>query len=391
MFILLLRYICGYLSIKIYGDYPERFINICAANGISLWNIRRRGDCIYANIDVRNYKEIRVLKRKSRVKLKIVRKKGLYFIIKPYLKRSGLAVGVVLFFLLNIALSSFIWNIEIKGNKSLSDEEIIFMCSDIGIYEGMLSSNIDTNDARLKLLIGNEKLSWASFIIEGSHLTVNVSETESVTEDDKSPANFIAARDGIIEKIEISSGQAVVKKGQAVVAGELLASGTVEYKDQSTHFTRCSGTVTARTKRELSVTVPYEIVKKEYTGKSSEKKVVSFFGLKFPLDLVPVTYEHEKEVEKNFFGNEESYLPIYVYNVEFRETSKRNIKMNKKDARKYALNKLKEKEAKELKNAQIIDYEDKITFTDSVITIKRCYNCIENIEILENIKINIVN
>ena len=217
MFVLLLRFIRGYVRIRISGDFPERFINICAANKVSLWNIKRFGQMIYANIGIKDFFLIKKLRKNIRVKIKVISKKGAYFKARPYTKRFGLAFGAVLFILINIFLSTFVWNIEVVGNKKLEKSEIISMCEEIGIAEGTLSSNIDTNDARLQLLMKNKELSWCSFIIEGSHLTVNVSETDKHQEDDKSPCNFLAKTDGVIKKVRISSGRAMVKENQAVL------------------------------------------------------------------------------------------------------------------------------------------------------------------------------
>ena len=52
MFILILRFICGYLRIRISGEFPERFINSCSVNNIKLWNYHKSGRDIYVNIKI---------------------------------------------------------------------------------------------------------------------------------------------------------------------------------------------------------------------------------------------------------------------------------------------------------------------------------------------------
>ena len=259
MVVLLLRYIFGFLRIRIDGEYPERFINLCKINGINLWNIIRIDDSIYANIEAKKFLHLRKFRKKSRVKIKIIKKTGAYFLIRPYLKRKGIAVGVIIFFLLNVFLSQFIWNIEINGNKTIDNNTIIDNCRSIGIYEGILSKNIDTNDARLKLIMENNDISWASFIIEGSHLTVNILETEKTEKSDKTPGNLIASNDGIIEYIEISKGKPLVKRDQVVVKGQILSTGAIEYSDGTTHFVKSTGKVYAKTEKTLDVNIDYYV------------------------------------------------------------------------------------------------------------------------------------
>ena len=90
MLVYIYRFFCGYVTIKIFGDFPERFINICAFNRIQLWNIRRKKDCIFAKVSVKDYFKIRSVKKNRSVHIKLINKKGVYFAIKPYFKRKGL-------------------------------------------------------------------------------------------------------------------------------------------------------------------------------------------------------------------------------------------------------------------------------------------------------------
>ena len=39
IFIKFVRFILGYIRVTISGDYPERFLNLCAANGVTVWNV----------------------------------------------------------------------------------------------------------------------------------------------------------------------------------------------------------------------------------------------------------------------------------------------------------------------------------------------------------------
>ena len=90
MVVLLLRYIFGFLRIRIDGEYPERFINLCKINGINLWNIIRIDDSIYANIEAKKFLHLRKFRRKSRVKIKIIKKTGAYFLMFFYRNLYGI-------------------------------------------------------------------------------------------------------------------------------------------------------------------------------------------------------------------------------------------------------------------------------------------------------------
>lgn len=51
IFKILLRYILGYVNISFEGYYIERFINVCIAKGIFLWNVRiEKASLAHANV-----------------------------------------------------------------------------------------------------------------------------------------------------------------------------------------------------------------------------------------------------------------------------------------------------------------------------------------------------
>lgn len=391
MLILFLRFLKGFIRIKVSGAYPERFINLCQINGIILWNIIRIDDSIYVNIDAKKFKKIRKIRKKSNVKIRIHKKSGFYFLIKPYIRRKGLAIGLILFFLINTFLSGFIWNIEIKGNKSIADEKILQNCKNIGIYEGTLSKNIDTADARLKLIMQNGDISWASFIIEGSHLTVNILETDKVEKNDKSPGNIIALRDGIVEYIEISKGKPLVKMEEPVVKGQILATGVIEYSDGTTHFTKATGKVYAKTECELETTVKLNRTKKIKTNNTKKMNVLEFFSFKIPLNFSVVNYPHIKNVNKNKFEINNAYLPIYLYDINIVEIKKIKSTISKKEARLIGYKNLDKQEQDEFSDAEIIDYEEEIICNKNELKIIRKYNLRENIAKFQKIEINTVN
>ena len=90
MFIkILLSYLIGYITITVEGYYIERFINICRNKKIPIWNLRREKNVrLTLNIGINDFKEITRIGKKTKCKVKIVRKRGLPFIFNKYKKRK---------------------------------------------------------------------------------------------------------------------------------------------------------------------------------------------------------------------------------------------------------------------------------------------------------------
>ena len=63
-----IRYLKGYVLIKVWGFAPERFFNLCAGKNILLWNIRKEADAYYMCISLSGFKSLRKIAKKNKNK-----------------------------------------------------------------------------------------------------------------------------------------------------------------------------------------------------------------------------------------------------------------------------------------------------------------------------------
>ena len=312
----LYRYYFGSLFLRFYGEFPEKILNLCAQNGITLWNTKASDGGIEANICLRDFYYLRDILRGKGIRLHILEKRGFPFVVFKYRKRPGIIVGLALFLALLKILSGFIWIIDIEGNRGTKEEEIIIACENIGIKTGMRVSNIHTKSQREKLLLQLDTLSWAALNIEGSRLTVNVSEADKSKVDDKKPCNLKAEFDGVIKKIDVTSGNCVVKVGDAVRKGDVLVSGIIENAG-STRFVASKGEIIAEVEKNYKLTEPYEKRIIIPTGKSKTKYVTEIFNIKLPLFLGREQESFEENIkisQLELFGKK---LPLKLYRKKF--------------------------------------------------------------------------
>lgn len=93
----IINYIYGYLRIIVEGYYIERFINICRNKKYMMWNIKRVNDIrLTLNVEIKHYKEICKIAKKTQCKVKIKAKRGLPFLISKYKKRKLFAIFLIL-------------------------------------------------------------------------------------------------------------------------------------------------------------------------------------------------------------------------------------------------------------------------------------------------------
>ena len=131
------RIIFGFLRVRFYGDYKEKILSICANNGITLWNSKTNEKGIESSLLVKDFKFLRKITKGQKIRVHILKKRGLPFIIQRYRHRTGILVGVVIFFCFLEIMSSYIWIIYINGKNKVTDKEILNACENIDVREGI--------------------------------------------------------------------------------------------------------------------------------------------------------------------------------------------------------------------------------------------------------------
>lgn len=96
------------------GDV-EGLLTAAAAGGLHLSNIVPRPGGFSAQCAVWHYRKLAALARRRRVRLRIQKRRGLFFCIRPLLRRRGLWAGCLVFLPLLLWLQGFVWFVEPVG------------------------------------------------------------------------------------------------------------------------------------------------------------------------------------------------------------------------------------------------------------------------------------
>lgn len=373
----LYRFLSGYVTVLFSGEFCEKILNLTAKNRISLWNSRLTKKGIESCILAKDFKKLHKIIRDSDIRVHILKKHGIPFKTAKYNKRIGLFAGAVLFFAFLKIMSGFIWIIDVTGNETVKTEDILAACNKIGIKEGIKQSKINPKTERERLLLEIDSLAWASLNIESCRLTINVSETKNKENNSSAPCNLKAKADGIIKKIDVVSGNCVVKTGDAVKSGDVLVSGIIE-RESGTQFVRSAGTVIAETTRNITVNGNYKTKKTLESGKTKTKKVLELFTIKIPLFLGSETDEYTSKTSVKalkLFGQQ---LPIRIYDKKFSFLETYEITLNREQLCEQLEKELAENLKKEgIKNYNVLNRE--FTDTDGGIKLTALISAEENI------------
>ena len=388
MLVFLYRLICGYLYVRVTSNHPEKLLNLCAAKGINIWRVLLKKDKLYFKIGIASFKRLRIYKRNVSAKIHITKKVGLPFFIAKNKKRYGIAVGLILMFLILNIMSAFVWNICISGNTSVSSVDILNSLEKIGIYEGTKISQIDPEEKRNELLLAQKGLSWAAINIEGSKLTVEVVETRKNEDKDTEPSNLKALEEGVVKRVEVKSGVLKVKPSDAVEKGQLLVSGINEYEDKTSSFTRSVGKIYVETEKEFLVSQQLEVTEYLRTNKVENRSVLSFFGADLPLFLGMVTGEYETNPIQKKVSSGQSYIPVKITNRSFYKLRKTKYKLSEKNAKNRALKKLESNIENYLGDGEIIAKKEVCYIKNNEFFIKCKIKCIKDVALEEKMRLN---
>ena len=242
MLLKIIRYAKGYIRIRITGYSTERFLNACSHRGIILWGLEPKGRAYEMNISIPGFRKLKPIIRKTGTKVSIVERFGLPFFLHKYRKRKMFFAGALLFAALIFLMSRYIWNIDIKGNLTYTDETLLKFLKTREVENGMRVSEVDC--ARIVKDIRKEydDIIWVSASIQGTRLIIQVKETEDTipamdeaaeNPDQEKPTDIVADRDCVITRIVPRNGIPMVSEGAEVKTGDVLVSGQVPVMDDA--------------------------------------------------------------------------------------------------------------------------------------------------------------
>ena len=158
-----LRYAGGYLKVRMTGLASERFLNLCMARGITLWELSRSDrEALCFFISIKDFRRIGPLVKKAGVHVKITGRFGLPFFLYRNRRRKLYGAGVAAFFLVLFIMSRFIWNISLEGNRRFTDDMLLHYLDSQKIHYGMAKSAIDCDILEESIRSAYPEIIWVS-------------------------------------------------------------------------------------------------------------------------------------------------------------------------------------------------------------------------------------
>ena len=344
-----IRYLQGYLTIKVWGFSPERFMNLCSNHKIFLWNIRNHGDYYTMNIRLKNFYRLKGFTRKTGTRVVITGRYGLPFPSVRAWKRKIFLLGLFGSLCFWIWMSGFIWAIEVNGNYYVTTDVFQDFLKENEIQTGMKKKNVDIEKLEEAIRTHFDIVTWTSAQIDGTRLLIQVKENDLIIAEKgetkeaqvEAGVDLVADKDGTIVSIVTRTGVPKVSAGTQIKRGDILVEGGVPiYNDDSTvkryDFCNADADIILRCVYSFEEQIAEKYEKKIYTGREREVPFFLIGTKKFKIQVPGNTYENSDLIEEKrqlkLFDN--YYLPVYIgenlvreYKIEEKIYTKEEVKM----------------------------------------------------------------
>lgn len=369
----------GYVKIRISGYSPERFLNLCKHKEIEMWGLEAKGNAYEMHMTVSGFRKLKPIVKKTRTKITVLERYGVPFFFHKYRKRKVFLGGVFLCFGIIFILSKFIWNIEITGNQTITDEVLLEYLETQKIYHGMPKKEVRCESIVTDIRKQFQDIIWVSASLEGCNVIIHVKEntdTFQVSQEEENPADLIASEEGTIVEIVTRSGVPYVQEGDIVKKGDLLVSGTVEVKNDAGEVVREDYRV-ADADIYAEVIISYEdfcetiCQEKIYTKKRHKEIYMNWYGYRIAFGF------QRRDMENYEIFSEETQVKInknFKLPISYGENKGKGYMLQErertKEEKESILNYNLEMYCKELEESGIEILEKQVALTETATGVK---------------------
>ena len=385
-----IQYLSGYVDIVIEGYYIEKFINICNNEHIELWNIKRENAIkLHTSVEIKNFKLLRNICKKTKCKIKIEKKSGLPFVIKKYKKREVFIIILLIIIMGIITLSNFIWNIEVEGNSNIPKEELISLASKYGLSVGQWKGKVDEKDVINKIRLERDDIAWVGIDIKGTNAIIEIVEADKKPEiiDEDEYCNIVADKDAMITKVSAQNGTPLVKAGDIVKKGDTLIAGWLEGKYTGKQYVHSHGDIQAKVWYTTTEKIDLKETKKVETGNTENKYSVKINNFEINLFKSLPKFQKYDTINENkklkLFSN--FYLPFEIVKYTYTEYEENTVVHSIEEAKQMGVDKAAETLKENIEGKEILDKQVTVKQYNNYIEVQVTYEVEENIGVEEKI------
>ena len=257
---------------------PEALLTDAAGQGLHLYGIRALPGGFYGHCAAWQYRRLAALARHRRVRLRVEKRRGLYFLLRPLLRRKGLWTGLVAWGLVLLWLQGLIWAVDYGSLTTGQRTRAGAVLRSCGLQPGTAVTEELLRCGEYALLESGE-FSWASLNFEKGRLAVEAAPARARPEIAAGTLHGLRAKcKGTVLRTNLASGTMLVAPGQTVEAGQGLIGTARSERDGSLIFAPAAGTVVAQLEWQTDQSVPLAETMSLLTGENKTNYRLFFAG-----------------------------------------------------------------------------------------------------------------
>ena len=261
----------------------ETLLTAAARAGLQLYGVTALPGGFCGHCAAWQYPRLAALARRYRVRLRVRKKQGLYFRVRPLLRRAGLWAGLAVFLPFLLWAQQFVWFADTSTLTAGQAARASAVLREVGLQPGSAVTEAKLAAGEYALLHSGE-FSWASLNFAKGRLEVEAAAAKPKPDIAAGTLHGIRARcSGTVVRTNLVSGTMLVVPGQQVEAGQGLIGTARSERDGTLIFAPAAGTVLAQFEWNDTRTVPLEENVFQYTGRCTRSIELLVFGQAFAL------------------------------------------------------------------------------------------------------------
>ena len=218
--------------------------------------------------------------------IEIVKYYGKVGVISFIKKHYILLISFITTYSILLILSKVIFSVEVVTNNLKIKESVLYELKEYGIEKyKFVKSRKEIEYLKSKILENNkDTLEWIEITRSGTKYIVNLTpRIVDNTVTDEKVYDIVSKKDALIKNIIVSGGSSVKEVNEVVKKGEVIISSDIIKFDKVVGKSSAKGKVYAEVWYTLNISVPYNHVVYESTGKTINHIYLDIFGKKFTI------------------------------------------------------------------------------------------------------------
>ncbi len=221
------------VTYEISGLNQDRLISELKKRDFTLYNVKKLNNrLMYISVNLRESEKFFAITENLCYNIKKVRLFGKGLPVYKLVKNLGLIFGAVFFLLATLLSNDYILDFSFSGSGSVYKRQVVEYLEGRGVEKFSRFSSFKIERLEDEILANNPNLTFVSLEKKGNTLAVYMTlKTHNSNAVSGKSLELRASESGIVERVKVYRGTALVSVGDRVSQGDLLVEGYVDIKE----------------------------------------------------------------------------------------------------------------------------------------------------------------